>query len=68
MAVNNTNSPTDFRLFVRDAGAREEEPFLFRIQTTQEGHTIEKEVAGKVTEGCLSFSLPPYASAILANK
>ena len=67
VAVNNTNSPTDFRLYVRDAGAPEDETFLFRVRTTQEDHTAEKEEAGKVTEGHLSFTLPPYSSAILAN-
>ena len=68
VAVNNTSSPTDFRLFVRDAGAAEDETFFFRIRTAQEDHTIEKEAAGKVTEGYLTFSLPPNASAILSNR
>jgi alpha-glucosidase len=68
VAVNNTASPTDFRLFVRDAGAAEDETFFFRICTTPEGHTIEKEAAGKVAEGYLTFSLPPNASAILSNR
>ena len=68
VAVNNTASPTDFRLFVRDAGAAEDETFFFRICTTPEGHTIEKEAAGKVTEGYLTFSLPPNASVILSNR
>ena len=68
VAVNNTASPTDFRLFVRDAGAEEDETFFFRICTTPEGHAIEKEAAGQVTEGYLTFSLPPNASAILSNR
>ncbi len=67
VAVNNTGSLTDFRLFVRDAGAAEGETFFFRIRTMQDGHTVEKETAGTVTDGYLTFDLPPFSSVILAN-
>lgn len=67
VAVNNTGSQTDFRLFVRDAGALEGESYTFRIRTTQEDYTVEQEAVGTVQDGYLSFDLPPFSSVILAN-
>ncbi len=67
VAVNNTGSWTDFRLFVRDAGAEEGETFTARIRTTQEGHSAEKEKIGEVADGYLAFDLPPFSSIILSN-
>ena len=67
IAVNNTGGWTDFRLFVRDAGAKEKEVFYRRIQTTQDCHTTEPEKTGTVTEGYLSFDLAPFSSIILCN-
>ena len=67
IAVNNTGGWTDFRLFVRDAGAKEKEAFYRRIQTTQDCHTTEPEKTGTVTEGYLSFDLAPFSSIILCN-
>ena len=57
VAVNNTSGWTDFRLFARDAGAKEGEAFFRRIQTTQEGHVAATEVCGTVSEGYLTFHL-----------
>ena len=68
VAVNNTGSWTDFRLFVRDAGAVEGETFIRRIQTTQDGHIVEPVPVGKVEDGYLLFNLPPFSSVILSNE
>ena len=68
VAVNNTGGWTDFRLFVRDAGAAEGETFLRLIQTSQEGHVTETEKCGVVEEGYLTFDLPPFSSVILCNQ
>ena len=67
VAVNNTGGWTDFRLFVRDAGALEGEAYFRRVQTTQECHATEPEKWGVVTDGYLAFDLPPYSSAIISN-
>ena len=68
VAVNNTGAWTDFRLFVRDAGAPEGEVYLRRMQTTHDGHTAESETVGTVADGYLAFDLPPFSSVILANE
>ena len=68
IAVNNTGGWTDFRLFARDAGAPEGEVYYRRAQTTQETHAMESEKWGTVTEGYLTFDVPPYSSVILANR
>ena len=67
IAVNNTGGWTDFRLFARDAGAKEGEVYYRRAQTTQETHSVESERWGVVTEGYLDFDLPPYSAAIVSN-
>ena len=67
IAVNNTGGWTDFRLFARDAGAREGEVFYRRIQTTQDCHVTECEKWGTVTDGYIAFDLAPFSSAILSN-
>ena len=68
VAVNNTGSPSEFRLFVRDAGAQEDEAYYRRIRTTLEGHVAGCEPESVVKEGWLTFELPPFSSAILCNK
>ena len=68
IAVNNTGGWTDFRLFVRDAGAKEDEAFCRRIQTTQDGHETVPEEIGRVADGFLTFDLPPFSSVILCNR
>ena len=67
VAVNNTGGWTDFRLFVRDAGAPEGEVFWRRIQTTADGHVTDPEKFGTVSDGYITFDLPPYSSVILCN-
>ena len=67
VAVNNTSGWTDFRLFARDVGAKEGETFFRRIQTTQDGHMTETEVCGTVSEGYLTFDLPPFSSVVLSS-
>ncbi len=67
IAVNNTGNLTDFRLHVRDAGAPEGETFRCCIQTTQDGHLASNEVWGIVTDGVLTFNLPPFSSIVLSN-
>ena len=67
IAVNNTSGWTDFRLFVRDAGAGEGETYYRRIQTVQDGHTTEQETTGSVSEGYRTFDLAPFSSVILSN-
>ena len=67
IAINNTGSPTDFRLFARNAGAPEGETFFRRLQTSQDGHTKDCSEAGAVEEGYLTFDLPPFSSVILSN-
>ena len=67
IAVNNTGGWTDFRLFARDAGAKEGETFFRRIQTAQDGHVTETEVCGIVSEGYLTFDLPPFSSVVLSS-
>lgn len=68
IAVNNTGGWTDYRLFVRDAGALEGEEFHRRLQTTQDTHAVEPEKWGVVEDGYLTFNLPPYSSVILSNR
>ncbi len=68
IAINNTGSPTDFRLFARNAGAPEGETFFRRLQTSQDGHTKDCSEAGAVEEGYLTFDLPPFSSVILSNR
>ena len=68
IAVNNLYEPSEFRLFVRDAGATEGETFIRRIQTTQDGHTVEPVPVGQVEDGYLLFNLPPFSSVILSNE
>ena len=68
VAVNNTGGWTDFRLFVREAGAGEGEIFYRRIRTVQDGHSAECEETGIVTDGYLAFDLPPFSSVILSNR
>ena len=68
IAVNNTGGWTDFRLFARDAGSHEGEAFFRRVQTTQEDHTVESEQWAMVSEGFLTFALPPFSSVILCNR
>ena len=67
IAVNNTGGWTDFRLFVRDAGALEGETYFRRLQTTQDTHATDSEKWGTVTDGYLVFDLPPFSSVILSN-
>lgn len=67
IAVNNTGGWTDFRLFVRDVGAKDGEIYYRRIQTTQDCHTTDLEKTGKVSEGYLSFDLAPFSSIVLSN-
>ncbi len=67
IAVNNTGGWTDFRLFVRDAGAKEGEVYYRRAQTTQETHSADSERWGVVADGYLVFDLPPYSAAIVSN-
>ena len=68
IAVNNTGGWTDFRLFVRDIGAVENEIYWRRIETTADTHATENEKWGTVEDGYLAFNLPPYSSVILANE
>ena len=68
VAVNNTGGWTDFRLFARDAGAKDAEAFFRRIQTSQEGHETASEDICRVADGYLAFDLPPFSSVILCNK
>ena len=68
VAVNNTGAWTDFRLFVRDAGAKEGEIYWRRLQTTQETHATEAEKWDTVADGYISFDLPPFSAVILSNQ
>ena len=67
IAINNTGGWTDFRLYVRDAGAKEGEVYYRRMQTTQETHSADSERWGVVADGYLVFDLPPYSAAIVSN-
>ena len=68
VAVNNTSGWTDFRLYVRDAGAPDGEFFWRRLQSTADCHVTEPEKWGTVVNGYLTFDLSPYSSAILCNE
>ena len=68
VAVNNTGSRSDFRIFVRDAAAMDGEVYYRRIRTTQEGHSTGHEEEGAVDEGYLAFELPSFSSVILCNQ
>ena len=68
VALNNTSGGTNFRLYARDAGALEGEPFYRRIQTGAENHSTIPKVMGIVKDGYLSFDLPPFSAVILANE
>ena len=68
VALNNTEGWTNFRLFVRDAGAEDGAVFLRILQTVADGHSTECESWGKVTDGYIAFDLPPFSSAILTDK
>ncbi len=67
IVVNNTGGWTDFRLFVRDAGAPEGEAFWRVLQTTADTHVTDPEKWGVVEDGYIAFNLPPYSSAVVAN-
>lgn len=67
VAVNNTGGWTDFRLFVRDAGAKDGETYFRRILTTQESHETGCEPLGAATDGYLTFDMPPYSAAVISN-
>ena len=67
IAVNNTGGWTDFRLYVRDAGAKDGETYYRRAQTYQDTHSVESEQWGVVADGYLVFDLPPYSAAIVSN-
>ena len=67
IAVNNTGGWTDYRLFVRDAGAKDGAAFACRVQTTQEGHEKDSGKQYTVTDGYLAFDLPPFSSVILSD-
>ena len=54
-------------IHVRDAGSPEGETFRCCIQTTQDGHLVSNEVWGIVTDGVLTFNLPPFSSIVLSN-
>ena len=68
IAVNNTGGWTDFRLFARDAGAQEDEPFFRLIQTSEDGHDTVPEEICRIADGFLTFDLPPFSSVILSNR
>jgi alpha-glucosidase len=68
VAVNNTGGWTDFRLFVRDAGAKDGETYFRRILTTQESHETGCEPLGAATDGYLTFDMPPYSAAVISNR
>ena len=68
VAVNNLDSAQDFKLFVRDDGAKEGETFTVLIRTTQDGHTIEANETFTVSEGFIILNLPPFSSVILSNR
>ncbi len=67
IAMNNTAGPTNFRLFVRDAGSPEEEIFFRRYLTDEEGSTAEPHSCEPVQDGYLTFDLPPFSSVIFSN-
>ena len=68
IAVNNTDAPADYHLYVRDAGAKDGETYTIRIQTTQEGHDVSPVQIDYVEDGYLAFTLPPFSSTILSNE
>ena len=68
VAINNTGGRTNFRLFVRDAGSPEGEIFIRRIITGTEDHSVEPESSSPVTEGYLTFDLPPFSSVVYVNQ
>ena len=68
IAVNNTDVPADYHLFVRDAGAKDGETYTIRIRTTQEGHDVDPIQIDYVENGYLTFTLPPFSSTILSNE
>ena len=67
IAVNNTGGWTDFRLYVRDAGAPDGEAYWRILQTTSDAYVTDQEKWGAVTEGYLTFDLAPFSAAILVN-
>lgn len=68
IAVNNTSGITNFRIYVRDAGALEGEVYYRRILTSESGHDMTCEIIGKTEEGYLSFDIPAYCSVVLSNE
>lgn len=68
IAVNNTGGWTNFRLFARDAGAKEGEDFRCLIQTDANGHIASRESWGRVKDGYLTFDLGPYSGVVLGNE
>ncbi|MCQ2458227.1 MAG: glycoside hydrolase family 13 protein [Clostridia bacterium] len=67
IAVNNTESPSDFLIHVADCGAEENETFTARLTTSVSGHSTRESLSGTVTEGNIAFQLPPFSSVILTN-
>jgi len=68
IAVNNTDAPADYHLYVRDACAKDGETYTIRIQTTPEGHDVSPVQIDYVEDGYLAFTLPPFSSTILSNE
>ena len=68
IAVNNTSGWTSFRLFVRDAGSPENEVFFSRLRTSENGHELGGKIVGTVTDGYLSFDLPPFCASVMCNE
>lgn len=68
IAINNTSGGTDFRLFVRDAGAQEGEIWHRLFQTTEDGFVTEDEEMGPVQDGFIAFNLPPFSAAVIGNR
>ena len=51
----------------KEEDAKLGETFRCCIQTTQDGHLASNEVWGIVTDGFLTFNLPPFSSIVLSN-
>ena len=68
IAINNTGGGTDFRLFVRDAGAQEGEIWHRLFQTTEDGFVTEDEELGPIQDGFIAFNLPPFSAAVIGNR
>ncbi|MBR6089579.1 MAG: glycoside hydrolase family 13 protein [Anaerolineaceae bacterium] len=65
---NNGNDTVLVRLYLRDAGAEENEEYLIAFRTDGNGWSDEKKYAGKVKDGYMQLLMEAHSAVILIRK